>query len=218
MRLSKQKKSQMLSILADVYQGAGTALEYESPFQLLVATILSAQTTDAQVNRATRSLFADYPDLQSMAGITAEDLIPYIRVLGFFRVKAKNIASMAEMLRSQYGGEVPSSREDLMKLPGVGRKTANVVLSNAFGRPAIAVDTHVFRVSRRMGLAGGETPAKVEAELCALIPERDWADAHHWLIWHGRGPCKAQKPGCAECPVGLLCPKIDVDAKRSDKH
>jgi len=205
MKVTKKAKQEMLAILAQEYQGTGSALVFRSPFQLLVATALAAQTTDVQVNRATGPLFARYPDPQSMAGIRAEDLIPYIRSLGFFNTKAKHIADMAEMLLEQYDGEVPKTREELTKLPGVGRKTANVVLSNAFGIPAMAVDTHVFRVSNRMGLVSGKTPEEVETQLCRLIPESDWSDAHHWLIWHGRRCCKAQKPACGLCPVGGLC-------------
>ena len=200
----------MLDILAGVYHDTGTALLYDSPFQLLAATALAAQTTDEQVNKATRDLFARYPDPRSMAGATPEILEPYIRSLGFFRTKAKNLAAMAEMLVTDFGGEVPETREGLMKLPGVGRKTANVVLAFAFHIPAIAVDTHVFRVSNRMGLAKGKTPDEVESQLCGLIPEEDWAAAHHWLIWHGRRCCKAQRPACDECPVGQICPRLNI--------
>ena len=203
-------KREILAILADVYQGSVSGLTFGSPFQLLIATVLSAQTTDVQVNKATKDLFERYPDPQSMAGVRAEDLIPYIQSLGFYRMKAKHIAALAEILLTEYAGETPETREALMKLPGVGRKTANVVLSNAFHVPALAVDTHVFRTANRMGLASGKTPDEVETMLCSLIPEDDWSDAHHWLIWHGRRICKAQKPLCEECPVGRLCPRITL--------
>ena len=205
---------EILAILAEVYHGAGTALIFHSPYQLLAATALAAQTTDAQVNKVTPSLFASYPDPQSMAGVAPETLEPYIKSLGFYRTKAKNLAAMAEMLVTDFGGEVPGTREELVKLPGVGRKTANVVLAFAFGVPAIAVDTHVFRVSRRMGLAEGKTPDEVERQLCGLIPEKDWGAAHHWLIWHGRRCCKAQRPECEECPVGQICPRINIQMNK----
>jgi endonuclease-3 len=205
-KITQKRKKEILAILSRQYHNTGSALEFHSPFQLLVATALAAQTTDVQVNKVTRVLFARYPDAQSMAGITAEILAPYIRSLGLYRNKAKNIAALAEMLLLDFDGRVPNSREALVKLPGIGRKTANVVLSNAFQIPALAVDTHVFRVSHRMGLARGKTPEAVEQELCRLIPEKDWSAAHHWLIWHGRRCCKAQNPDCGRCPVGPLCP------------
>ena len=210
MGLSLKQKQEMLSILSEVYKDTRSALAFNSPFQLLVATVLAAQTTDIQVNKATLPLFARYPDVQSMSGISADTLIPYLQSLGFFRMKAKNIAALVEMLLTDFSGEVPKTREELMKLPGVGRKTANVVLSNAFQLPAIAVDTHVFRVANRMGFASGKTPDEVEDQLCRLVAQKDWSDAHHWLIWHGRRCCKAQRPLCDECPVGRLCPKIGV--------
>ena len=210
-------RSVPLSLLAKTYSGIGPALEYHSPYQLLVATALAAQTTDVQVNKATGPLFAKYPDAESMTGVDPETLIPYIQGVGLYRTKAKHIAAMADMLVSDFGGEVPQTREDLMKLPGVGRKTANVVLAFAFGVPAIAVDTHVFRVANRMGLASGKTPEAVEEQLCALIPKEDWANAHHWLIWHGRRCCRAQRPDCEECPVGQICPRIDIVKKRKTK-
>ena len=207
MRVAKAQKAEMLAILAEVCRGAESALVFHSPFQLLVATALAAQTTDVQVNKATGALFARYPDPEAMAGATAEELIPYIRTLGFFRVKAAHLAAMAQMLVTDFGGEVPTTMEELVRLPGVGRKTANVVLSNAFGIPAIAVDTHVYRVANRMGLASGKTPEEVEDQLRRLIPQKDWSDAHHWLIWHGRRCCDAKKPACDTCPVGHICPR-----------
>lgn len=213
-----KRRREILDILAEEYRDSVSALEFGSPFQLLIATALAAQSTDNQVNKATRDLFARYPDPQSMAGISAEDLIPYIRSVGLYRTKAKNIAALAEMLLADFDGVVPQTREELTKLPGVGRKTANVVLSNAFHIPAIAVDTHVFRVSNRMGLASGKTPGEVEEQLCRLIPEKDWSDAHHWLIWHGRRHCKAQRPDCGGCPVGGICPRIALaPPKAKDK-
>lgn len=206
--ITNNQKREILKILAQHYHGIGTALEFDSPFQLLVATTLAAQTTDVQVNKVTRRLFADYPDAESMRGITAEILIPYIQSLGLYKNKARNIAAAVQRLLIEYGGEVPADREALMTLPGIGRKTANVVLANAFHIPAMAVDTHVFRVANRLGLAASETVEGVEKQLCELISPEDWADAHHWLIWHGRRCCKAQKPDCGRCPVGPLCPSI----------
>jgi endonuclease-3 len=214
MAIPKKRKLEILAILAEVYKGSVSALAYQTPFQLLVATLLAAQTTDIQVNKATGPLFERYPDPQSMAGVTAETLVPYIQSLGFYRVKAKHVAGLVEMLLGDFDGRVPEDREGLMKLPGVGRKTANVVLANAFHVPAMAVDTHVFRVSNRMGLAAGDTPDKVEEQLCRLVPRKDWSDAHHWLIWHGRRCCKAQRPVCGECPVRQICPKIMGDARK----
>jgi len=208
MGITKKQKAEILSILAEIYKDEGTALVFHSPFQLLVATVLSAQTTDAQVNKATPALFAQYPDPASMAGVTEDELVPYIRSLGFYRMKAKHLAALAKMLVTDFAGETPKTRAELMRLPGVGRKTANVVLSNAFHIPALAVDTHVYRVANRMGLVSGKTPDEVEEQLCRLIPEKDWSDAHHWLIWHGRRCCKAQKPDCPACPVGRMCPRI----------
>jgi endonuclease-3 len=215
MGVTANLKQEMLDILAEVYKDTGSALEYQNPFQLLVATALAAQTTDVQVNRATGVLFEKYPDPASMAGITSEILEPYIRSLGLYRTKAKNIAALAGMLLTEFSGEVPETREELMKLPGIGRKTANVVLAFAFGKPALAVDTHVFRVSNRMGLASGRTPDEVEDQLCRLIPEKDWASAHHWLIWHGRRCCKAQRPGCGICPLEQICPRIAFEPPKS---
>ena len=210
MAISEKQKLEILAVLADVYKGSVSALDYQSPFQLLIATLLSAQTTDLQVNKATGPLFERYPDPQSMAGITPETLIPYIQSIGFFNIKAKHVAELVEKLLAEYDGKVPETREELMKLPGVGRKTANVVLSNAFHIPAMAVDTHVFRVSNRMGLVSADTPDEVEEQLCRLIPKKDWSDGHHWLIWHGRRCCKAQRPACEECPVGHICPRIII--------
>ena len=203
-----KRQVEILGILAQTYRGIGSALEFASPFQLLVATMLAAQTNDNQVNKATRVLFAKYPDPESMARITAEELIPYIRTLGLYRNKAKNLAALVEKLLGEYGGQVPKTREELVTLPGVGRKTANVVLANAFQIPAMAVDTHVYRVANRMGLAAAKTPEETESQLCRLIPEKDWSEAHHWLIWHGRKCCKAQNPACDTCPVGQICPRI----------
>jgi endonuclease-3 len=203
--LKGKTAEKVFEILEAEYGGIGTALMYTTPFQLLVAAILSAQTTDTQVNRMTPRLFADYPDAGSMSGLTEETLAGYIKGCGLYHNKAKHILAAAAILTEKYHGAVPQDRESLMALPGVGRKTANVVLSNAFGLPALAVDTHVLRVSNRLGLARGKDPLKVETQLCRKLPQARWGQAHHWLIWHGRRICKAQKPLCGACKLKEFC-------------
>jgi endonuclease-3 len=180
-------------------------LEFTTPFELLVAVILSAQSTDAGVNKATRELFRVANTPQKIAAMGAEKLEGYIKSLGFFRMKAKNVVETSRILAERYGGQVPRSREDLEALPGVGRKTANVVLNVAFGEPTLAVDTHVFRVSNRTGLAPGKTPEEVEEKLLKVVPKEFMHDAHHWLILHGRYVCVARKPKCWECAVIQYC-------------
>ena len=188
------------------YPDAKPALHYENAFQLLVATILSAQCTDVRVNQVTASLFVRYPDAQALAAADMEELSWQIHSCGCYRVKAKNLIGTANMLCRDYAGEVPPSMEALTKLPGVGRKTANVVLSNAFDIPGLAVDTHVFRVSHRLGLSDAKDPEGTESQLCALVPREKWGKAHHWLIYHGRQVCTARAPKCGECPLNDLCP------------
>ena len=187
-----------------------TELRYASPFTLVVAVALSAQATDVSVNKATEKLFqvADTP--AKMAALGEEGLIPLIRTIGLFRTKAKNVIALSNILLQQHGGEVPLERSALQALPGVGRKTASVVLNELRVEPAIAVDTHVFRVSHRLGLAKAKTPDKVEAELMAKIPERYLTRAHHWLILHGRYTCVARKPKCESCLVADLCPSREL--------
>lgn len=204
----QEHATKVFGILATVYPNAHCELRFETPFQLLVATILSAQSTDEQVNRLTATLFANYPTVQAMAELTVEALEEHVKGVGLFRNKAKHIAATCQLLLQEHDGQVPRTREELMQLPGVGRKTANVVLANAFGIPALAVDTHVFRVSHRLRLAAGRTPDQVEAELMALLPEEQWLDAHHWLIWHGRRQCYARRPDCDACPLAALCPHL----------
>jgi endonuclease-3 len=182
-----------------------TELEYRTPFELLVAVILSAQATDRSVNQATAKLFAVARTPEALAALGPEGLAPYIRTIGLWSAKAHNLAAMSQILLDRHGGEVPRSREELEALPGVGRKTANVVLNTAFGEPTIAVDTHIFRVANRTGLAPGKTPLQVEQKLMRVVPEVFRKDAHHWLILHGRYTCKARKPACAECIVRDLC-------------
>jgi endonuclease-3 len=201
-----------LAILETAYPAAVTALDYRTPFELLIAVILSAQCTDARVNLTTPRLFAAYPDAAALARAEIADVEPIIKSCGFFRMKAKNIVNAARGLVAQHGGEVPRDRESLEALPGVGRKTANVVLSVAFEGPAFAVDTHVFRVAHRLGLTLGKTPRAVEDDVTKLIPPEKWRHAHHWLILHGRAICKAPTPICSTCPV-TMCPSRTLVAK-----
>ena len=182
-----------------------TELEYASVFQLLIAVILSAQATDKSVNLATRRLFADAPTPQAMLALGEDGLTPYINRIGLYRAKARNVIATCARLLERHHGDVPHDREALEALPGVGRKTANVVLNTAFGEPTIAVDTHVFRVANRIGLAPGKTPLAVETKLLKAVPAEFRRDAHHWLILHGRYVCKARKPDCPTCVIADLC-------------
>jgi endonuclease-3 len=200
-------------LLEAAYPQAVTALEYESPFTLLIAVILSAQTTDVRVNLTTPFLFAAYPTPQALGNAPIEDVERIIKSTGFFRMKAKNIVAAARALSEHYGGEVPNDRDKLEALPGVGRKTASVVLSVAFADAAFAVDTHVFRVSHRLGLTLGKTPRQVEDDVVKLVPKEKLRFAHHWLILHGREICKAPTPLCAKCPVQQICPSAPIVAK-----
>ncbi len=195
----------ILQRLEEMYPNPKTALNHETPFELLVATILSAQCTDERVNLITPGLFAQYPDAHALAQASEEDVAELIKTAGLWRSKAKNLVAAAEILVDKHGGELPRTREELEKLPGVGRKTANVILANAFNIPAIAVDTHVFRVANRLGIAQGKTPLEVEKQLMEAIPKEKWADAHHWLIYHGRQVCQARKPKCHTCPLSPYC-------------
>ena len=183
-----------------------TELNYDSPYELVVAVALSAQATDVSVNKATAKLFAVADTPQKMLALGEAGLKPFISSIGLYNMKAKNVIRMAEILIEQHGGEVPLDREALQALPGVGRKTASVVLNELRIEPAIAVDTHVFRVSHRLGLSTGKTPDKVEADLMAIVPEPALTRAHHWLILHGRYTCVARRPKCEECVVADLCP------------
>jgi endonuclease-3 len=183
-----------------------TELNYSSPYELVVAVALSAQATDVSVNKATAKLFAEADTPQKMLALGEAGLKPFISSIGLYNMKAKNVIRMAEILIAEHGGEVPLDREALQALPGVGRKTASVVLNELRIEPAIAVDTHVFRVSHRLGLSVGKTPDKVEADLMAIVPEPYLTRAHHWLILHGRYVCTARRPKCAECQVADLCP------------
>lgn len=201
----KEKNQLILEKLEKLYPDAKPALHFDNAWQLLVAVILSAQCTDVKVNQATPALFAAYPNAASMAKAMPEEIEPYIRALGLFRTKAKNLIATAKEITERFSGEVPNDREMLMSLPGVGRKTANVVQSCAFGEDAIAVDTHVFRVSNRLGLAKAENVIATEEQLMRVIPKKAWSRAHHWLIYHGRRVCHARKPECGECVLASLC-------------
>ena len=191
--------------LADTNPAPETELEYVNPYTLLVAVALSAQATDVGVNKATRSLFAEVKTPQAMLDLGEEDLKQHIKTIGLFNTKAKNVMAAARILVDEFGGEVPRDRASLETLPGVGRKTANVVLNVAFGEPTIAVDTHIFRISNRTGLAPGKDPLAVELKLEKVTPEPFLVHAHHWLILHGRYICKARTPECWRCPVIDLC-------------
>ena len=191
--------------LAEADPAPQTELEYVNPYTLLVAVALSAQATDVGVNKATRALFAQVRDPAAMVALGEDGLKQHIRTIGLFNTKAKNVIALSEMLLAQHGGVVPADRDALERLPGVGRKTANVVMNVAFGAETIAVDTHIFRVSNRTGLARGKTPLAVELGLERVTPKPFRAHAHHWLILHGRYICKARRPECWRCPVADLC-------------
>ena len=203
--MRKDQIDQFFALLAAARPNPETELEYANPYTLLVAVVLSAQATDVGVNKATRALFpvADTP--QKMVALGEAGLAQHIRTIGLYRTKAKNVIRLSEILIAKHDGKVPREREALESLPGVGRKTANVVLNAAFGEPTIAVDTHVFRVCNRTGLAPGKTPLEVEQKLEKRVPAKWKHGAHHWLILHGRYVCKARKPECPTCPVLTLC-------------
>lgn len=201
----------MLTSLAQLYPDARTELVFNTPFELLVATVLSAQATDVSVNAATPALFGRYPDAHAMSQAEAQDIEPLIRRIGLYRGKARNLAVLARLLVERHGGEVPNDFDAVVALPGAGRKTANVVLSNAYGFPAIAVDTHVGRLSRRLGLSVQTNPDKVEQDLQGLFPRERWVFLHHALILHGRRVCMARNPQCAACEMAAFCPKVGVE-------
>lgn len=205
-----ERQSKVLEILNDHYGEIGSGLNFHNPFELLVATILSAQSTDVRVNMVTPGLFEKFPTPFEMSKVTEEELANEINSIGLYRNKSKSIIKASKMLVEKYNGEVPSERALLQELPGVGRKTANVVLCNAFHIPAFAVDTHVFRVSQRLGFANHKTVEGVEQQLMATIPRELWCDSHHLFIWHGRKICKAQRPQCESCCVKDLCPAADA--------
>lgn len=203
--MTKEDKRLALAKLGILYKDAKPALIFTTPYELLVAVILSAQCTDERVNKVTANLFADYATPESMLTLSQKQLEAYIFSCGFYRNKAEHILSASKDIIEKFGGEVPNTVESLMSLAGVGKKTANVVYSVAFGGDAIAVDTHVFRVSNRLGLAKGKTPEEVEKGLQKAIPQEDWSKAHHWLIYHGRRVCHSRKPDCENCALKAFC-------------
>lgn len=203
---AQDRVGKIFSRLGASYPDAHCELEHTGPFQLLAATILSAQCTDRNVNRATPALFKAWPTAAALAKARTAAVETRIKGLGLYRVKARSLVGMAQALMRDHGGEVPRTMEELVRLPGVGRKTANVVLSNAFGLPGLAVDTHVLRLGKRLGLFKTDDPVRAEAALSAQLPPKQWGQASHLLIWHGRRLCKARHPQCPECPVKDLCP------------
>lgn len=214
MPTAEQRKEALyyLNKITAHYPDAVIELDYQddNAWELLVAVVLSAQCTDKKVNEATPGLFGAFPDVYAFARASAEEVEPYIRTLGLFRGKAKNLVASARRIVTDYQGEVPSERAVLESLPGVGKKSAAVIVANIFGEPAIAVDTHVGRVTRRMGLTAHTNPDKVEQELTALFPKKRLLEAHHAFIWHGRRICHARRPECEVCPVRRKCPRVGV--------
>ncbi|GAB4223179.1 MAG: endonuclease III [Acidobacteriota bacterium] len=211
----RRRARRIVETLARLYPEAECELEHRDPFQLLVATILSAQTTDRAVNRVTPALFARWPDAAALAAADPAEVEPLIASIGLYRNKARAIVGAARCLVDRHGGRVPRDREALEELPGVGRKTASVVLSSAFGEPALAVDTHVQRLARRLGLSQGRDPRRIEDDLTAMLPPERWGFASHALIWHGRRVCDARAPRCGECALAALCPSAGSAAPRT---
>lgn len=209
---------EILDILQQTYPDAHCELNYRSPFELLIATILSAQCTDKRVNEITAPLFERHNKPEDYLHLSQEEMEEHIKGLGLYKNKSKNILETCRILYEKYNGEVPQTHAELEALPGVGRKTANVVLSNAFGVPAIAVDTHVFRVANRLGLAKSDNVDEVERQLMKRIPKEKWTDAHHWLIWHGRRLCSARSPQCGACPLQDLCRYAQAEAKKAARQ
>lgn len=206
----KARATEIARRLGEMYPDAKCSLDYKNPLQLIIATILSAQCTDVRVNMVTPELFKRYPTADAMAAADLPDLERLIQSTGFYRNKAKNIKECCRLIATKHGGKVPNTLEELVELPGVARKTANVVLGNAYGIPGITVDTHVGRLSRRMGLTGHEDPVKVERDLNELLPSEDWTVFSHRMIYHGRAVCAARRPLCEECRLSDICPKIGV--------
>ena len=216
MKFYCEEAGRALAELKRLYPDARPALHYKSAYELLVAVILSAQCTDERVNKVTEKLFEEHSTPETMCALTQEQLEKYIFSCGLYKTKAEHILSASRDISEHFGGKVPDNIKDLMSLAGVGKKTANVVYSVAFGGDAIAVDTHVFRVSNRLGLAKGKTPAEVEEGLHRSIPKSDWSKAHHWLIWHGRRVCSARNPKCQGCPCEIFCEFAHKQIKKTD--
>jgi endonuclease-3 len=208
---TEKEINEILDLLKDAYPDAGCALHHRSPYELLVCVTLSAQTTDKSVNGISPALFSAYPDAEAMAEADPKEVEKIIRKIGMYKTKSVRIIEQAKMLVDKYGGKVPEDDELLAGLPGVGRKTANVVMSVAFGHQRIAVDTHVFRVSNRIGLASAKNVEKTEEQLKKALPERRWTEAHHSLIFHGRQCCSARRPDCENCAIAHLCRKKGVE-------
>lgn len=204
--MDSRKSAEIISRLRKQYGSVAPALRYSSGYELCIAVVLSAQTTDKQVNTVTPALFRLYPDFADLARASVRDIETIIHSTGFYRAKAANISALAKKIVRDFGGELPRDRAALESLPGVGRKSANVILSQWFGVPALAVDTHVGRLARRLGYTAEENPLAVERAMCSVIPEKDWTEAHLLLITHGRQICTARKPDCGICPVAELCP------------
>lgn len=203
--MNSEKRYEIMKRLAAERPNPRSELKYQSPFELLVAVVLSAQATDKSVNLATEKLFPVANTPQAILNLGVDGLIPYIKTIGLYRNKAKNVVALSQQIIERFKGEVPRTRQELESLPGVGRKTANVVLNVAFGEPTIAVDTHIFRVSNRTKFATGKTPEEVEKKLVRYVPVEFKKDAHHWLLLHGRYCCKATRPDCPHCPIFDLC-------------
>jgi endonuclease-3 len=201
----RERAAKVLEILRQGNPEPRTELHYSSPWQLLVAAVLSAQAIDSQVNKVTKTLFAKYPGPAEIAALTPEQLAEEIKSLGLYHNKARHLVATARLVVSAYGGRLPGTRAGLQSLPGVGRKTANIILSTVFGLPALAVDTHVFRVAGRLGLAQGRTPEETERQLMRVIPRNLWTSTHHWLVLHGRYVCQARRPRCRDCPLCSYC-------------
>ena len=213
--IPKRRVNQILKILRETYPEVKTALRHKNPLELLIATILSAQCTDTRVNQVTPGLFKKLKTAEHFARVPLADLEEMIRPTGFYRNKAKSIKACCQAIVERHAGEVPDNMEALVKLPGIGRKTANVILGSAFGIPGVVVDTHVKRLSQRIGLTGEKDPVKIEFDLMALVPKKYWIDFSHQLIWHGRALCKARNPSCRECPLAHLC---DFGAKTARRE
>lgn len=203
--MTKKQALEVVEILKTLYPNAKAELDFTNPYELLIATMLSAQCTDVRVNATTRTLFPKYPNAAALAKADPKELEEDIYNVGLYKTKAKNLRATANILVESYGGEVPQTMEELVKLPGVGRKTANVVLSNAFGVPSIAVDTHVYRVSNRIGLSKSKDVVQCEKDLQKILPKDQWSHTHHLLIFHGRRCCKSRKPACPSCGLKELC-------------
>lgn len=217
-RLALVRRARRINrLLGETYPDARAELDFRTPLELLVATVLSAQTTDVRVNQTTPELFVMYPDAQAYAEANPEELEEILRPLGFFRAKSRAVIGLGKALVERFDGEVPRRLKDLVTLPGVGRKTANVVLGNAFGVPGITVDTHFGRLSRRLGLTTEEDPVKVEAEVGELFPKKEWTMLSHHLVWHGRRVCLARTPACGACSIKHLCPSYGAGETDPEK-